>query len=302
MNNRILPLIFFASFSFKVQAQDPAKTSSSAAFNPSAKRYYFSNQMAYGMATFRDFATSPLFYSGPGLTWSSSALSRSENRDERLDLNLGIFSTFASVPKSTVLQPGGFSAFSHLNLYYHQLFIIKKISNNQIRIKAGPAFLSTQNIRVNQGLFNNALGLENITNLMMSTLVIKDFSRLKKRKINLYLLNFSLPVRKRELYLQINSGILNFNFRPGYTYAYDGEIIGTETTPLSWALQNYRWSMNGWRLQSRIEWLWYLHNGNAFSFNYQWDAVHAPGQFEAFQMAIHQIGLSYYFETKIKYL
>ncbi|GCD80751.1 hypothetical protein [Schleiferia thermophila] len=301
MFHRILHLVFTASY-LGVQAQQAAHFPPSGAFDDGSGRMYFSGQMAFSLATFRDFATSPLFYNGPGLSVSTNALYRSGRTDERLELSFGIFSTFASVPNSDVLQSGGFSVFNTINLYYHHLFFIRKISNDQFRIKVGPAFNSTQNIRVNQGLFNNALGLENIANLMIAASLVRDFSRLKDKKLNFYLFKFMLPARRRELHVQINSGILNFNYRPGYAYAYDGEIIGTETSPLNWALQNYRWNMNGWRLQTRLEWLWYLYNGNAFSLFYHWDAAHAPGQFEAFQMAVHRMGFSYYFERKIKQL
>ncbi|MFN4299786.1 MAG: hypothetical protein ACK4EX_08670 [Thermaurantimonas sp.] len=272
----------------------------SSSFDPTAIREYFSGNFSAGLVTYRDFATSPLFYSGPGLVLSTYNSDRSAQRDQMLDLRFGFYSAFAMVPESSVLSSMTTATLSQVQVYYHYLMGIGRISNDQWNFKAGPSLVITQNIRINPALLNNALGLENLTNLMVTGLVTRDISRMRERRLNLYLFKVTLPERRRELRAQLNIGVLNFNFRPGYAYTYDAEIIGTETSPLEWALANYRWTMNGWRLQTRLEWLWYLHNGNAFCLLYEWDALHAPGRHEAFQMAIHNVGFAYYFERKIR--
>lgn len=271
----------------------------SSGFDATATREYFSGNFSTGIVTYRDFATSPLFYSGPGLVLSTSNMDRSAHRDQWIDLRVGFYSAFGQAPESTVLNGTSIASVAAIHVYYHYLFGISKYSNERWNFKAGPSLVITQNFRFNPGLFNNALGLENISNLMVTGLVTKDFSRRRERELNFYLFKIKLRERTRELRMQMNAGLLNFNFRPGYAYAYDAEIIGTETSPLQWIFANYRWSMNGWRLQTRIEWMWYLYNGNAFSLNYDWDVLHAPGRYEAFQMATHQIGFAYYFERKI---
>lgn len=271
-------------------------------FDHTAQREYFSGLFSAGIVTFRDFATSPLFYSGPGLLLSTSNYSRSSRRDQQLDLNFSFYSAFDNAPKSNDLDRVNISTLSTFQIYYHYLYKLKKLSSETWNFKAGPSLVITQNIRLNPGLFNNALGLENISNIMASGLVTGNISRVQARDINFYFFKIHLPRRTREIRMQLNAGVLNFNFRPGYAYAYDAEIIGTQTSPLEWILANYSLSVNGWRFQTRIEWLWYLHNGNAFSLIYNWDALHAPGRYEAFQIAVHNIGFAYYFERKIRSL
>ena len=271
-------------------------------FDHSAKREYFSGLFSAGFATFRDFATSPLFYSGPGLLLSTSVHEKSARHEQQLDLMFGFYSTFDEAPKSSVLNGISTSTLGSVHIYYHYLFGLHKIGSDKWNFKVGPSLIITQNFRINPSLFNNSLGLENITNLMVSGAATYNISRNQERTLNLYLFKIHLPKRTRELRMQLNTGFLNFNFRPGYAYSYDAEMIGTETSPLTWVFANYRLSVNGWRLQSRIEWLWYLHNGNAFSLIYNWDSLHAPGRYEAFQMAAHNVGFAYYFERKIRTL
>ncbi|GCD77213.1 hypothetical protein JCM31826_06950 [Thermaurantimonas aggregans] len=272
----------------------------SASFDASATREYFSGTFATGLVSYRDFATSPLFYTGPGLLLTTSNHSRSATREQILDLRFGLFTAFGQAPESTVLSSISTATYTSMQVYYHYLFGSNKYSSDMWNFKVGPSLVITQNIRLNPGLFNNALGLENISNLMATGLVTRDMTRKRERQLNFYLFKVKLKERRRELRVQMNAGLLNFNFRPGYAYAYDAEIIGTETHPLQWIFANYKWSMNGWRLQTHIEWLWYLHNGNAFSLFYDWDALHAPGRHEAFQMATHSAGFTYYFERKIR--
>ncbi|MFN3952323.1 MAG: hypothetical protein ACK4KT_07980 [Thermaurantimonas sp.] len=271
-------------------------------FDYAARREYFSGLFSAGFTTFRDFATSPLFYSGPGLLLSTSAHEKSARHEQQLDLRFGFYTAFDGAPESSVLSGTSISTLGNVHVYYHYLFALPKISSEAWNFKVGPSLIITQNFRINPSLFNNSLGLENITNLMVSGTATYNISRKQARTLNLYLFKIHLPKRTRELRMQLNTGVLNFNFRPGYAYSYNSEIIGTETSPLTWVFANYRWSMNGWRLQTHMEWLWYLHNGNAFSLSYQWDALHAPGRYEAFQMASHNVGFSYYFERKIRRL
>lgn len=271
-------------------------------FNGEATHGYFSGSLTTGLVTYRDFATSPLFYSGPGIVISTSNYERSAQKEQTFDLRFGLFTAFDQAPESNVLNSSSFATLTSLYFYYHYLFGFQGISNNKWNFKAGPSAIITQNFRFNPSLFNNALGLENISNLMISGLVTRDFTRKKERRLNFYLFSVNLPERRRELRFAVNVGLLNFNYRPGYAYAYDAEIVGTETNPIEWALANYRWTMNGWRLQTRLEWVWYLYNGNAYSIYYDWDALHAPGRFEVFQMATHNIGFAYFFEFKIRRL
>jgi hypothetical protein len=135
---------------------------------------------------------------------------------------------------------------------------------------------------------------------MASGQIIRDVSRKTQRQLNLWLFKPTLKPVKKELLFQFNAGLLNLNSRPGYAFYYFEEIVGLETQLSSWLLSNYKWTLNGWRFNTAFEYIKYLPNGNAKSWSYVWDAANAPGRFETFQMASHQIRYTYYFHTKTR--
>lgn len=249
---------------------------------------------------YRDFATSPLFYSGVGIEISASSLKRSNNRERLFEVAFGISAQNARVPQSSYIQTGSFGGYGKFNVFYQVLWKLEELSNSKNNIKIGGAINITQNIRANPDLQNNTLGLENISNLMASAQWTRDISRTEDRELNLWLFKPTLKTAKRDLKFLLNVGVLNFNYRPGYAYAYDSEINGMETNPVEWAFANYKWSLNGWRLKTQLEYVKYLSNGNARSWSYVWEAATAPGKFEDFQMASHQLRYTIYFNTKTR--
>jgi hypothetical protein len=302
MNHKLLlkqtsfAIIFLLFGSFKGFAQDNERLFRTE--NDTSINYY--TNLSFGLAKplYRDFATSPLFYKGVGINLNSARLKRSDLRERIFDVGLGFNLMSAKVPKSDYIQSGASAMFGHLDFYYHELWKIKKLSNSDYNLKVGGAVIVSQNFRFNQSLENNAVGLENISNLMASAQLTRDVSRRKTKKLNLFLFKPTLKPVKRDLRLLVNVGVLNFNFRPGYAYSYDSEMIGTETNPIEWAFSNYKWSLNGWRAQTQLEFTTYLPNGNARSISYIWEAANAPGKHEAFQMASHRIQFAIHFHTK----
>jgi hypothetical protein len=261
-------------------------------------RFYHQLSSGLHLPVYRDFATSPLFYDGFGFYQGSGRLKRSDQKERLLKIGLSLSAVAARVPESDFIQPGAMGTFGNFQLYYLRLWKLEKLSSDKNNVKVGGALVSTQNFRSNSSLQNNALGLENLTNLMGSFQVTRDISRKVPKQLNLWLLKPTLQPVERELRFLFNTGLLNFNYRPGYAYSFDAEIVGEETDPLFWVLSDYRWSLNGWRLQTELEYITYLGNGNARSFAYVWEAAHAPGRHEAFQMASHQFRFTYYFFTK----
>ena len=188
----------------------------------------------------------------------------------------------AGIPESSYIQSSAISFLGQLNFRYVQLWAIDILPGAKNNFKAGGSIQNTQNVRVNNKLQNNLFGLENISNLMATAQLTRDISGKKARALR----------------FQFNAGILNFNYRPGYAYTYDSEIIGLETNPVNWIFSDYSWSLNGWRFSTELEYLSFLPNGNIRSWAYVWDAMNSPGKHEAFQMARHQIRYAYYFHTK----
>lgn len=260
--------------------------------------FYRQNSFGLSIPTFRDFATSPLFYSGAGLDIQKGWLKRSDQRERSLTIGATISATFAQIPESDYLQANSVSTFSQINASYTQLWKVNARSNANNNMKLGGTFITSQNNRQNSHLMNAGLGVENISNVMVTGQIIRDISRKESRHIHTWFFNKTLNPVKRDLRFLMNVGILNFNYRPGYAYAYMSEFNGTQTTDLSWILSNYSWKMNGYRFNTELEYITYMPNGNARSWSYKWDVAHAPGNYEAFQMAAHRISYTYYFQTK----
>ena len=278
-----------------MQAYSQNKEGNDPTGNPNTYKDYRLFSVSGAHPIYRDFATSPLFYRGGGFNLGNARLSRSDDRERLFQLSMGISPMFAHVPESDFIQPGSVAFFGNLEFHFHQLWKLKSLSSEKNNFKLGGALRSSQHIRINPSLQNNALGLENITNFMLASHIIRDISRVEARPLDLWLFQTTLRPIKRDLKFHFNAGILNFNYRPGYAYSYVSELEGLETNPLSWILDNYRWSLNGWRFTTELEYISYLPNGNAYSWAYVWDAAHAPGRYEAFQMANHEIKFTYYF-------
>ncbi len=263
--------------------------------------HYYS-QLSIGLTSplYRDFATSPLFYRGLGIHLSTAWQKRSDRHERIFRFALGFSALTPRVPKSKLIQPGGMAFYGRLDLYYQQLWKLEALSNKNNNLKIGGAVNITQNIRANPALQNNTMGLENISNVMAAAQWTLDISRKKTKQLNLWLFKPTLKPVKRELRFLVNVGVLNFNFRPGYAYAYDSELNGMDTNPVAWAFANYKFTMNGWRVKTQLEFIKYLSNGNARSWSYVWEATSAKGRHEPFQMASHRLQFTIYFNTKTR--
>lgn len=297
-------LCLLITLSWQTNAQEERHDKKDSLFSPEknvlSSNYYTLLSAGVTHVIYRDFATSPLFYDGVGISLNSSWLRRSDKRERIFTVDFGISGHSARVPKSDFIQSGAMAIYGNLNLYYQQLWRLDALSNEKNNTKIGGAIALTQNVRANPALQNNAMGLENISNLMASAQWTRDISRTETKQLNLGVVKFVFKPVKRDLRVLLNVGLLNFNYRPGYAYAYDSEMQGMETSPVSWAFANYKWSLNGYRLKTQLEYVKYLPNGNARSWSYLWESAHAPGKHEAFQMASHRIQYTIYFHTKKK--
>ncbi len=253
-----------------------------------ADRYSLRN-LATNYTLFRDFATSPLFYRGGGLSFGYGWLNTNINRERLIELDFAGNITFAKTPKSNYFQTASSSFLFAVNGYFHYLQTVKKISKSKNNIRFGGAILNTQNIRINSSLMNASAGLETFINLMFSAKIERDISRSTVKDFKLLFIKKQLHPVKRKIAFQLNAGVINLNRRPGYAYVYDSELDGTKTNGISWIFDAYQWSLNGWRFGTRIEFSRYRPSGNGKKIAYLWDVAHAPGKFEPFQMATHRI-------------
>lgn len=265
--------------------------------NNNVTNYYRLFTVGANSPLYRDFATSPLFYRGAGIQLQTAWLKVSNIHEHKLEIGFGYSSLLANIQNSDNLQPTTGSSLMQLNIRYLQLWKINSISTENFNIKLGGVVHITQNFRNNAALLNNSVGIENLTNVMLSGQFTTDISRNEPCELNFWLFKHTLKPVKRDLKIFANVGLLNFNYRPGYAYSYISQIVGTETNSLSWLISNYKWSLNGWRINAGAEYIKYLKNGNAKSLSYVWDAANAPGKHEKFQLASHQIIFTYYFNA-----
>jgi len=245
---------------------------------------YFSG-VSYSNISFRDFATSPLFYRGPALDLSMGWPVVQENSYREFGMNALFGLPSAVVPENSqfeVKSPGRFF-FGNLNYSYLRK---TNLLHSHALVYLGLTAASRFHFRINRALGNNGTGVEAFFNFMASGRLEKDFSRksgegkswlLFKRKNDVF----------RTLAYQLNVGLINFNYRPGYAYGGFSEFDGSNTNGLQFLLDGHFWSLNGIRVQSRVEWIINKKKKYSNRWIYSWELITAPGKFEKFQFVSH---------------
>jgi hypothetical protein len=257
---------------------------------------HFSPSVGLGWYTFRDFGTSPLFYDGPGLNLSLGSQWSSTRSESRFNASTHFALTSANVPQSNFLQAGGSAFFLDFRIDGAHLRRLRKPASERLEVLAGGRFVSDLLLRQNSGFGNAQVGTDVLVNFLASGKVSYDFSRQNADTLNLKLIRLRRKPKTQKLDFQLDVGVLNFNYRPGYAYVHDSELTGEPG--LSWALADHRWRLNGWRLGTALGYQRQRSNGNATRIDYCWEAVHAPGRFNALQFASHQVRLVFMFNTK----
>lgn len=250
---------------------------------------YFAPSISLLETTYRDFATSPLFYSGYGLNFGLSWIKEMKQWENAFEMNLAFSYVKANAPKSNYFKTTVNAYFINAQCYDHYLRKIDKFSNDKYDVKLGGALATSLNSRINTSLQNNSLGIEALLNFMISAKATRDVSRKQEKVQNWLIFKRTVYPVKRSLSFQLNAGLLNMNYRPGYAYIENGVLNGMSTNVFSYFLTGYKWTVNGWRLGTRIEFTGFRPNGNGHKWSYLWDAASLPGRFEPFQMASHRI-------------
>ncbi len=258
---------------------------------------YFTPSMGGVHATYRDFATSPLFYSGMGGQLGLGHLWLNDRCEYTFELETSLAQTLAQAPRSSYFQTFNSALFFNFSSYGHYLRNLPKSNDSRFSFLVGGSVRSDANVRFNERLGNASGGLEALANVAAAGKVMYDASRRQAKTLNLKFKTFELKPVKRQLDFRLNAGMLNFNYRPGYSYVHDSELDGDNSSGLGWLLSEHRWKLNGWRLSTALGFTRYRSNGHAVRVEYRWDAVHAPGRYESFQMAAHNLRLVFMFNT-----
>lgn len=289
---RILTLLMLVSVNYPCliaqHDSDQTKFSDLQKKNPKPDR---SLHLSPGFTSFsyRDFATSPLFYSGVGIRAAVGYEIKTDQHEHLIDVDYIIGAAFAQNPLSVTAGNSTLAIMNTSNLYYHYLHKLTSFFDDKYKISMGGSFMNSFNVRINPALNNNSVGIENISNFMFSFKLNRDISRHQVIIEDLFLFKRKLMPANRSLSFQCNIGLLNFNYRPGYAYNYLGEMDGSSTNPLKYALENHQWSTNGIRLNTRIEFSYYKPYKNGSKWAYVWDFANVPGKFEKYQSAFHRL-------------
>ncbi|MBP7220115.1 MAG: hypothetical protein KA995_06820 [Paludibacteraceae bacterium] len=261
-------------------------------------KHYFMPSVGIELISFRDLATSPLFYDGVGLAGNIAWQWERPKNETNLAMYVTSGSTSSRSPISNFFQSGATSSFLSGSLYAHSLFTLPSLSNEELILQLGGAMANTWNIRSNPSLFNNGFGMESFANLFLSGKGIYDISRKHSVVQDFVLFTRTLQPAKRNISLQLNIGLLNLNYRPGYAYNADVALDGTNTDPLAFLLDGHVWKINGYRLGTQLDYTKYIPNGNGHRWSYIWDIAQAPGRFEPFEMVTHRIQYTLLIQTK----
>jgi len=253
---------------------------------------YFTASVGMSHVTFRDLATSPLFYQGMGghikLDWFWSK----PKYETLIESDLLGALTRSKTPESSFFQTSSQAYVVRAELYHHYLRKIELKKTPRINWFLGGGVYVTLPVRGNPSLGNSGIGVDPMFNLVLSNKISLDISRKQTKDFSFWFIKKKLQPVKRSLSLLVNIGVLNMNYRPGYAYSFDAEFNGSDTGLFGYYFSDYKWSVNGWRLGTRLEFTKFRPNGNGIKFFYLWEACHSPGRHEAFQWANHRIGFS----------
>lgn len=239
-------------------------------------------------SSFRDFATSPLFYSGTSGYVAVGYLKKDTDREVEFG------TTYAIGRNSNVVATNyAVSQIQSLSGYYSRLYKIPNWSDSNWNIKAGAMVNVTGNYRYNSSLLNNGEGFELVGNVMGSMQVIRNVSRTKAKTKKILFIKYSVKPREKELGFRLNAGLINGSFRNGYAYIGQSSIIND-----SKVFDGYEFALfSGFRMSSALDYTFQLSNGNAMRFSYGWDAYSTGGDLDTYEMVSHVLKFTLLFKT-----
>lgn len=247
---------------------------------------YFDFTVGLSYSSLRDFATSPLIYTGTPLYLSLSRLKTDMKIESEFKLSYSFGNYIKSFNKHyTLSQVKTFSS------YYSSLYQLNKLSAGKFNTKIGGVFNVTGNTRYNQLLMNNAVGAEWFANLMGSIKITQDISRTDFKDKKFLFIKYKLDPRTRNIAFRLNLGLINSSYRNGYAYF-------RHTFDQNDLYYGYEFKIfSGFRMSTSLDYTISLKNRNAIQFSYLWDAYKTGGDLDKFEMAHHIFKLSYLFNT-----
>lgn len=247
--------------------------------------------IGYGInsSAFRDLATSPLFYYGTALQLSLSQL----KIDDKREIEFGIFYDFGTY-NTDFNDNTSNSNVKRIALSYSRLFRIELFKLKNFSTKIGFLFNGNGNLRNNESLGNDGVGIDIFTNLLGSVKITKDISSSTVEEKKFLFWKYTLSERKKNLNLRLDTGLINTSYRNGYIYSVAQSAILNEQTIFGY----YSLKMfSGFRARSSLNYTHYLKNNNAIRFSYVWDAYSTGGDLKKFEMAHHILKFTFLFNA-----
>lgn len=253
---------------------------------------------SYGLiySSYRDLATSPLFYNGPGLHFSLGTQNETKKKEETFSSEINISSNTAILPEAKNFQKQTSAFYLNIPIKYCYLRKNENWKFKNYNIILGGTFLNNVNSRINPSLFNNSAGFDVLSSLMFSSMLSRTFIRENEKQLNFLFFNKKLPPKSRSLQFLLNLGIVNLNYRPDYAYINEAEINGTKTNWVKYALDGYKIAWNGFNINSEVALTFNKPNGNRLRWSYVWNLNHVPGRFEQVDYAQHQLKITLIFK------
>jgi len=243
-----------------------------------------------GVGSFRDFATSPLTYTGVSIVTGGFKINGDEERETRwgTPLSLGFFSNSFNDHSSS-------STVITISPYYSELYQLKALSSDKLNVKAGGMLQATVVGRINPDLQNNSLGLEIIPTLFGSIKGTLDVSRTVDTDKKFLFIKYKREKREKALGLRVNIGLVNASYRNGFVYSGQSFLLDEPQV-----FDDYQFKVfQGFRMSSSLDYT--LHSRkttNAVQISYVWDALTTGGETNTFEMAQQGLRFTLLFNTK----
>ncbi len=243
---------------------------------------YIELSLGKSNSKFRDFATSPLFYKG-----LPTAFGIRKTRDKNMTLvSFGMEYIFGNY-HSNFNDHEATSQVRSLSFDYSRMYHSNLTRWDKTDLFLGGKVVSTANLRINPSLLNNNVGFEMFANIMGSAMVQRDISRNRLKSKKILFIKYKLKPRKRDLSYRLNLGIVNTNYRNGYSYIGQSALLNEFEL-----FEDYKYSvLSGLRIGSQIDYRVYLNN-NALVFSYVWDAYKTGNKMDKLEMSQHIFKLS----------
>ncbi|MCO5269566.1 MAG: hypothetical protein M9897_11810 [Brumimicrobium sp.] len=240
---------------------------------------YFAPRFSIGSMTLRDENLSPLFYDGVNLNFGVGYEWYKPKWYHDVFVGLDYGALRAKLPKSFMPTNKDMTHVVGFQLSTTHLWRTPWLRSEKWVIETGGAFKTAPYVKINPSLFNNTVSFQYFMNIMGATKISYDLSRTassykttKKGKEK-----FKGAVQ-RKLNLQVDYGLLNLGYLPGFTNVYMSEY-GDEMKTLTSMFKEYYFTLNSWRFDFKLEFLHLFSTGNGHRIALVTSVIHTPGRY-----------------------